>query len=54
MTSSLIRDNRITVTTLGDLLFGASGRTPSLDETAAFMLNSVSGPRFLYFWPGGR
>lgn len=46
--------------TLGDLLLGASSslRSPSaqgsLADALAPLLRGTTGPRFLYFWPGGR
>lgn len=43
--------------TLGELLFGVvSGarHRPSLDEAAGRLLESATGPRFLYYWPGAR
>lgn len=40
---------------LRDLLFGAEAMAPpSLEQSAAVLLRGSSGPRFLYFWQGGR
>lgn len=39
---------------LRDMLFGASAAARSLDATVASALHSLTGARFLYFWPGGR
>jgi len=42
---------------LADLLLGARSSTPtrgSLDAALAGLLQHASGPRMLYFWPGGR
>ncbi len=39
---------------LMDLLLGVTAPDPSLESVAARLLNSTSGARFLYFWPGGR
>jgi protease-4 len=40
---------------LGELLFGVrSPAPPDLAATAARLLAADTGPRFLYFWPGGR
>ena len=39
---------------LGDLLFGASAAPLSLEQSLGTMLTSSTGPRFLYFWQGGR
>jgi len=39
---------------LRELLFGARAPVPSLDATAAQLLRATTGPRFLYFWEGGR
>ncbi|MCR9246459.1 MAG: signal peptide peptidase SppA [bacterium] len=43
--------------TLADLFLGASAEaaaTPSLDAAAGRLLSGLSGPRFLYYWEGGR
>lgn len=37
-----------------DLLLGVIAPDPSLQSVAARLLESTSGARFLYFWPGGR
>ena len=39
---------------LFDMLLGVSSREPSLQAVAAGLLESTTGARFLYFWPGGR
>lgn len=40
---------------LGDLLFGGAGAgAPSVDQSLAHLLSATTGPRFLYFWEGGR
>ncbi len=39
---------------LMDLLLGVIAPDPSLESVAARLLESTSGARFLYFWPGGR
>lgn len=39
---------------LADLLFGARTETPGIEQTAGQLLTGLSGPRFLYFWEGGR
>lgn len=38
---------------LGDLLFGALGHKPA-DAALTDLLTSSTGPRFLYYWQGGR
>ena len=38
---------------LGDLLFGAFGHKPA-DAALTDLLTSSTGPRFLYYWQGGR
>ena len=40
--------------TLGEMLFGIRARTPSWEQSLAGFLQSTSGSKFLYFWPGGR
>ena len=39
---------------LGELLFGAKAPPPSFEQSIARLLHASSGPRFLYFWEGGR
>lgn len=39
---------------LGDLLFGARGAAPTVEQSLGKLLSSTSGPRFLYYWEGGR
>ncbi len=39
---------------LADLLFGASAAPRGADVAVATLLGASSGPRFLYFWEGGR
>ncbi|MGB3965552.1 MAG: signal peptide peptidase SppA, partial [Planctomycetota bacterium] len=39
---------------LGDLLFGAFGKGPGAEPSIATLLTRSTGPRFLYFWEGGR
>lgn len=40
---------------LGELLFGVRAPSPpSLGEVASRLLQSATGPRFLYYWPGAR
>jgi len=39
---------------LGDLLFGAQAQAPTVEQTLGRLLVGSSGPRFLYFWEGGR
>jgi len=38
----------------GDLLFGARTAPPSVETALGTLLTSSTGPRFLYFWQGGR
>jgi protease-4 len=38
----------------GDLLFGAFGKSPSGDVGIPALLTQSTGPRFLYYWEGGR
>lgn len=38
----------------GDLLFGAKAPPPSFEQSLAGLLHASTGPRFLYFWEGGR
>jgi protease-4 len=37
-----------------DLLLGARAAPPSFEQGAARLLSGSTGPRFLYFWEGGR
>ena len=39
---------------LGDLLFGARTQPPTVEQSLGAMLTATSGPRFLYYWEGGR
>lgn len=39
---------------LADLLFGAAARKPNAEQALASLLTASTGPRFLYFWEGGR
>jgi len=39
---------------LADVLLGADATAPTLEESAGRLLTGLSGPRFLYFWEGGR
>lgn len=39
---------------LSDILFGASARSPSLDQDLGALLRSSTGAKVLYYWPGGR
>ena len=38
----------------GEMLIGARAQVPSADASLAHLLTSASGPRFLYYWQGGR
>ena len=38
----------------GDLLFGAFGKNPTGDAGITALLTQSTGPRFLYYWEGGR
>ncbi len=40
--------------TLSEVLFGIRSKTPSWEQSLAGLLQTTSGPKFLYFWPGGR
>lgn len=42
------------VPTLFDTLFQARAEVPTLDAALANLLRTSSGPRLLYYWPGGR
>lgn len=37
-----------------DLLLGAGSEPPTVAQAAGTLLTGLSGPRFLYFWEGGR
>jgi protease-4 len=39
---------------LADLLLGSQTKAPSLEQSVGRLLTSASGPRFLYYWEGGR
>jgi protease-4 len=39
---------------LADLLLGARQSNPTVEQSFGRLLTSASGPRFLYFWEGGR
>ncbi len=39
---------------LSEMLFGVRAAQPSLDGVAAQLLQSATGPRFLYYWAGAR
>jgi protease-4 len=39
---------------LGDLLFGARTGVPTPDQALGRLFTGSTGPRFLYFWEGGR
>jgi protease-4 len=39
---------------LGDLLFGAAAAPPTVDAALAALLHGGTGPRFLFYWQGGR
>ncbi|MCA8950122.1 MAG: S49 family peptidase, partial [Planctomycetes bacterium] len=39
---------------LADLLFGSRATPPTLESAAGRLLTGLSGPRFLYYWEGGR
>ena len=39
---------------LRDLLLGAEAAAPTLEQSAAQLLQGTTGPRFLYWWAGGR
>ena len=39
---------------LGDMLFGARAPQPTIEQSVGDWLLSATGPRFLYFWEGGR
>ena len=39
---------------LADVLLGVEAAEPSLEQSAGQLLRGLSGPRFLYFWEGGR
>ncbi|MCA8978237.1 MAG: signal peptide peptidase SppA [Planctomycetes bacterium] len=39
---------------LAEVLLGASAPSRSLEQSAGRLLTGLSGPRFLYFWEGGR
>lgn len=39
---------------LSDLLFGARATPPTAEQALGGLLASTTGPRFLYFWEGGR
>ena len=39
---------------LTDLLFGAHLTPPTAERALGSLLESSTGPRFLYFWEGGR
>lgn len=39
---------------LGDLLFGARTAVPTPEQALGRLFTGSSGPRFLYFWEGGR
>ncbi|MEO6596004.1 MAG: signal peptide peptidase SppA [Planctomycetota bacterium] len=41
-------------TGLGDLLFGAATRQTPVEQSLTSLLTGSTGPRFLYFWQGGR
>ncbi|MHC5062444.1 MAG: signal peptide peptidase SppA [Planctomycetota bacterium] len=40
--------------TLGELLFGVRSRVPNLEDSLAGLMQSTTGAKFLYYWPGGR
>ena len=40
--------------TLGEMLFGFHSADPSIRTDLVELLYSTTGPKFLYFWPGGR
>jgi protease-4 len=42
------------VPTFFDTLFRTAARAPSVDEAVAHLLRTSTGPKLLYFWPGGR
>ena len=43
-----------TILGFADLLFGVRAEPPSFEQAASRLLTGLSGPRFLYYWEGGR